>query len=102
MKLRKYRGFYDNGREQLEIEYYSEHRNYSKNNMEDMKNAYLRKFGFYRKKIIKFIKDRDIFIIFALFVGILTYMVGLRDRAEAEAFENEQNKIKIEEVLKWI
>ena len=46
------------------------------------------------KKIIKFIKDRDIFIIFALFVGILTYMVGLRDRAEAEAFENEQNKIK--------
>ena len=52
------------------------------------------------KKIIKFIKDRDIFIIFALFVGILTYMVGLRDRAEAEAFENEQNKIEIEEVLK--
>ena len=50
------------------------------------------------KKIIRFIKDRDIFIIFALFVGILTYMVGLRDRAEAEAFENEQNKIKIEEV----
>ena len=50
------------------------------------------------KKIIRFIKDRDIFIIFALFVGILTYMVRLRDRAEAEAFENEQNKIKIEEV----
>ena len=48
MKLRKYRGFYDNGIDQLEIEYYSEHRNYSKNNMEDMKNAYLRKFGFYR------------------------------------------------------
>lgn len=52
------------------------------------------------KKIIIFIKDRDIFIIFALFVGVLTYMVGLRDKAEAEAFENEQNKIKIEEVLK--
>ena len=52
------------------------------------------------KKIIRFIKDRDIFIIFALFVGVLTYMVGLRDKAEAEAFENEQNKIKIEEVLK--
>ena len=50
------------------------------------------------KKIIRFIKDHDIFIIFALFVGILTYMVGLRDRAEAEAFENEQNKIKIEEM----
>ena len=48
MKLRKYRGFYDNGRDQLEIDYYSEHRNYSKYNMEDMKNAYLRKFGFYR------------------------------------------------------
>ena len=46
------------------------------------------------KKIIRFIKDRDRFIIFALLVGILTYMVGLRDRAEAEAFENEQNKIK--------
>ena len=50
------------------------------------------------KKIIRFIKDHDIFIIFALFVGILTYIVGLRDRAEAEAFENEQNKIKIEEM----
>ena len=37
-----------------------------------------------------------------VFVGILTYMVGLRDRAEAEAFENEQNKIKIEEDLKGI
>ena len=52
------------------------------------------------KKIIKFIKDRDIFIISALFVGILTYIVGLRDRAEAEAFEKENQKIKIEEVLK--
>ena len=50
------------------------------------------------KKIIRFIKDHDIFIIFALFVGILTQMVGLRDRAEAEAFEKEQNKIKIEEM----
>ena len=28
-------------------------------------------------------------------------MVGLRDRAEAEAFENEQNKIKIEEMSRW-
>ena len=47
------------------------------------------------KKIIRFIKDRDIFIIFALFVGILTYMVGLRDRAEAEAFEKEDQKIRM-------
>ena len=41
-----------------------------------------------------------VFAALMVFVGILTYMVGLRDKAEAEAFENEQNKIKIEEVLK--
>lgn len=48
MKLRKYRGFWEDGHDSGEFEYYSEHRNYSKNNMEDMKNEYLRKFGFHR------------------------------------------------------
>ena len=50
-----------------------------------------------KKKIRTFMEDH-ILILFMIFVGILTYMVGLRDRAEAEAFENEQNKIKIEEM----
>lgn len=50
-----------------------------------------------KRKIRTFIEDH-ILLLFMIFVGILTYMVGLRDRAEAEAFENEQNKIKIEEV----
>ena len=50
-----------------------------------------------RRRIKTFMEDH-ILILFMVFVGILTYMVGLRDRAEAEAFENEQNKIKIEEV----
>ena len=52
-----------------------------------------------KKKIRTFMEDH-ILLLFMVFVGILTYMVGLRDKAEAEAFENEQNKIKIEEVLK--
>ena len=42
--------------------------------------------------------EEHILLLFMVFVGTLTYIVGLRDRAEAEAFENEQNKIKIEEV----
>ena len=50
-----------------------------------------------KRKIRTFIEDH-ILLLFMIFIGILTYMVGLRDRAEAEAFENEQNKIKIEEV----
>lgn len=50
-----------------------------------------------KRKIRTFIEEH-ILILFALFVGILTYMVGLRDRAEAEAFEKENQKIKIEEV----
>lgn len=41
-----------------------------------------------KKKIRTFIEDH-ILLLFMIFVGILTYMVGLRDRAEAEAFENE-------------
>lgn len=44
-----------------------------------------------KRKIRTFIEDH-ILILFMIFVGMLTYMVGLRDRAEAEAFENEQNK----------
>ena len=54
MKLRKYRGFYDNGRNQLEIDYYSDHRNYSKNNMEDMKKEYIKKYGYTSLKYIRF------------------------------------------------
>ena len=50
-----------------------------------------------KKKIRTFIEDH-ILLLFMVFVGILTYMVGLRDKAESEAFENEQNKIKIEEM----
>ena len=52
-----------------------------------------------KRKIKTFIGDH-ILILFMVFVGILTYMVGLRDKAEAEAFEKENQKIKIEEVLK--
>ena len=52
------------------------------------------------KKIIRFIKDRDIFIIFDLIIGILTYMIGLRDRAEDKKKKKENQKIKIEDVLK--
>lgn len=48
MKLRKYRGFYDDGHDRGEFEYYSIHRNYSKKNMEDMKKEYLKKFGSYK------------------------------------------------------
>ena len=44
--------------------------------------------------------EEHILLLFMVFVGTLTYIVGVRDRAEAEAFENEQNKIKIEEVKK--
>ena len=52
-----------------------------------------------KKKIRTFMEDH-ILLLFMVFVGILTYMVGLRDRAEAEAFEKENQKIKIEEILK--
>ena len=50
-----------------------------------------------KRRIRTFIGDH-ILLLFMVFVGVLTYMVGVRDKAEAEAFENEQNKIKIEEV----
>ena len=46
-----------------------------------------------KKKIRTFMEDH-ILILFMIFVGTLTYMVGVRDKAEAEAFEKEQNKIK--------
>lgn len=52
-----------------------------------------------KRKIRTFIEDH-ILILFMIFVGTLTYIVGLRDRAEAEAFEKENQKIKIEEVNK--
>ena len=51
------------------------------------------------KKIRTFLEEH-ILLLFMVFVGILTYMVGVRDRAEAEAFEKENQKIKIEEVKK--
>lgn len=44
--MRKYRGYYDNGvRTGMEIEYYSKHRNRSKENMEDMKREAYNKYG---------------------------------------------------------
>lgn len=52
-----------------------------------------------KRKIRTFIEDH-ILILFMVFIGILTYMVGLRDKAEAEAFEKENQNIKIEEVTK--
>lgn len=45
MKLRRYRGFWDDGHDMGEFEYYSIHRNYSKGNMEDMKSEYIRLYG---------------------------------------------------------
>lgn len=51
------------------------------------------------KKIIRFIKDYDIFIIFTLFVSILTYMVGLRDR-DLENQKKEVEKNGIYELVK--
>ena len=44
--------------------------------------------------------EEHILLLFMVFVGTLTYMVGVRDKAEAEAFEKENQKVKIEEVLK--
>lgn len=56
MKLRKYRGFYDDGHDAGEFEYYSYHKNYSKQNMEDMKNEYIKKYGYnqYKNKEFNF------------------------------------------------
>ena len=45
--MRKYRGYYDNGsRAGIEIEYYSEHRNFSKANKEDMRHEAYKKYGY--------------------------------------------------------
>lgn len=71
------------------------------NRLNHLKKEYLKKEEEKKKKLSYKIKNfilEHILILFMLFIGILTYMVGLRDKAEAEAFENEQNKIKIEEV----
>lgn len=54
MKLRKYRGFWDNGHDTGEFEYYSYHRNYSKKNMEDMRAEYIKKYGYSAYKCKKF------------------------------------------------
>ena len=39
-KERKYRGFWDDGHDSGEIEYYSTSRNYSEKNLDDMKREY--------------------------------------------------------------
>ena len=52
--MRKYRGFWDDGHDIGEFEYYSDHRNYSKQNMEDMKRTYFKKYGYSKSKYIKF------------------------------------------------
>lgn len=52
--MRKYRGFWDDGHDTGEFEYYSDHRNYSKQNMEDMKRTYFKKYGYSKSKYIKF------------------------------------------------
>lgn len=54
MKLRKYRGFWDDGHDTGDFLYHSKHRNYSKQNMEDMKSTYFRKYGRSKMKFIKF------------------------------------------------
>lgn len=46
MTLRKYRGFWDDGHDTGDFEYYSSHRNYSKGNMEDMKAEYIKRYGY--------------------------------------------------------
>lgn len=53
--MRKYRGFYDNGQNVCEIEYYSDYKNRSKKNMEDMKKEYIKKYGYNQSKYVKFI-----------------------------------------------
>ena len=53
-KERKYRGFWDNGHDEGEFEYYSSYRNYSKKNMEDMKQEYFKKHGYNHCKNYKF------------------------------------------------
>ena len=45
-KERKYRGFWDDGHDSSEIEYYSTSRNYSEKNMEDMKSEYFKRHGY--------------------------------------------------------
>ena len=61
--MRRYRGYYDNGVSAgIEIEYYSEHRNHSKANMEDMKSeAYRNKTDEEIQEIIE-LKKKDILL----------------------------------------
>lgn len=53
---RKYRGFWDDGHDTGEFEYYSSHRNYSKGNMADMKAEYIKRYGYneFKKKSFSF------------------------------------------------
>lgn len=47
-KERKYRLIYDDGHDYGEIEYWSEHRNNSKANLEDAKKELARRYGWHR------------------------------------------------------
>ena len=52
-KLRKYRGYYDDGHDIGEFYYYSSHRNFSKKNMEDMKTEFSKTYGRSRLRCVK-------------------------------------------------
>ena len=43
--MRKYRAFWDDGHDEGEFEYYSSHRNNSKENLEDAYNFYFKHYG---------------------------------------------------------
>lgn len=53
VESRKYRASLDDGHDYSEIEYYSEHRANSKQNIEDCKQAIISKFGYNRYKKLK-------------------------------------------------
>lgn len=53
MKERLYRGFWDDGHDTGEFEFYSKHRAGSKANLEDAYNSYKKHYGYSRYKAIK-------------------------------------------------
>lgn len=53
-KERKYKGFWTDGHDNGELNYYSYYRNCSKKNMEDMKTTYIKKYGSSEYKHKKF------------------------------------------------
>ena len=52
MTEKLYRAIYDDGHDFGEIEYWSEHRNNSKANLEDAKKELIKKFGWNRAKYL--------------------------------------------------